>query len=63
MTEHLVTRDGQWSAGRVGLPQRPEPVRETAPSPLPVGQPQPPLREWTRSERGWSPTSWRRGEG
>lgn len=65
MTEHLVS-SGTWSdESRLGLPRRSQPVTEQAPheesAPEQGEESAPAARAWTRSDRGWSPTSWRLG--
>ena len=54
MTEHLVSGRAGWRTPHpLGLPQRSEPAVRPPADPV-----EPPLA-WTRSVRGWSPTSWR----
>lgn len=61
MTHHLVS--GTAGEPRRSLPARKAPPREAAvPSVSDPDAPDtPPQHAWTRSDRGWSPTSWRQG--
>ena len=64
MIEHLWSSEGEREA-RIGLPSRSRPEPEASEPGVEQGGAEAsapaPRKVWVRSERGWSPTSWRLG--